>query len=113
MLHVPKLNHYNIHRFVLRTFFWTIASVDEINKNGCFCHKVFRHCTELQDLIQTIEFLSLKNKNKIVQYNDIKMPKNGYIVFLRQTLMQWGYVDITPYTLGKYNKYIGNGYQLI
>ena len=88
-------------------------SIDEINKNGCFSEKVFRHCTDLQDFIQTIEFLSQKNRNKIVQYKDIKMPKDGYIVYLRQTLMQWGDVDITKYSEERYNNFIRKGYKLI
>jgi hypothetical protein len=88
-------------------------SIDQINKNGCYAKKVFRHCTDLQDFIQTIEFLSQKNRNRIVQYQDIQMPKNGYIVLLRTTLMQWGEIGIIEYSRKRYNNFIRNGYELI
>lgn len=73
-------------------------TIDEINPDGRIVKKVFRHCLSKEDFIETIEFLARKNELAAIGYKDIKLPKNGLIVFLHITLMQFGKIDFVEFS---------------
>lgn len=84
----------------------------ELIKPGCFAPKLFFICKTKEELIKVYNALAKHHKATCADIENYILPKNGCILYIQQTLMQWGKVCFISNTPLKHNNLLERGYKL-
>lgn len=84
----------------------------EIIKPGCFAPKIFFICKTKEELKKVYFALAEHHKATCPDIENYVLSQKGCILYVRQTLMQWGVVSFFPNTPTKHNALLEKGYKL-
>ena len=79
-------------------------------ESGKFAKKIFIQILSNSDLVAAINYLEEQGHRSKIKTEGFEIPKKGIIVFISQTLMQWGKIKLQPNTEIKRNKLRALGY---